>query len=412
MVAIRPFRALRYAPQHIADLSQVIAPPYDVIDADEQERLYRASPYNLVRLTLGKQSPEDTPEENRYTRAQQDFDAWLEQGILSQDAAPSLSLIEHRFRDEGAAVRSRLGFLALLELGDAVHQTAYCHEATFAAPKEDRTKLLNAIPANLEPIFCVYPDEEGAVQATLRALTQRAEPSARAAINGEEVRVWPITDDAAIRDVARRLSASAVLIADGHHRFEVAYANRSRYAAVMTYFVSMADPSLIVRPIHRVTLRGASVDPRALEELCLIEEANELASLTQWLKEARGEGHFGYYDGRTLYRLRLKPEHLAHWLMAPTVPLPLATLDVSLLHGLVLPRVGVNGTGLHYTAEAASALHSVQDGQGTSAWLLRGIPLRQIYALAAAGLILPPKSTYFYPKVPSGLAINPHTSPT
>ena len=414
MAVISPVRALRYDSERIGDLSRVIAPPYDVIDAAEQEQLYHASPYNIIRLILGKQYPTDTPEDNRYTRAQRDFSAWMEQGILLRDPVPALYLIEHAFRDDRGLLRARLGFIALLQLGASIDQTAYRHEATLAAPKEDRTKLLRSVTANLEPIFCIYPDERGALQALLRDRMASAAPDTSAAVGEEEVRVWPITEEDVIQGVSRQLASSVVLIADGHHRFEVAYANRTRYGALMSYFVSMAESSLVVRPIHRIIQRETGHAQEALSELCLVEPVADLHALTQWLERSRGQGRFGYVEGQRLYQVQLKPEPLARWLMAPPVPLALAALDVSLLHGLILPRLGIttasNGTsgeGIRYTATSAEAIQAVTRGKAASAWLLRGIPLQQVYALAAQGLTLPPKSTYFYPKVPSGLTINP-----
>ena len=408
MPAIRPFRALRYNPEVVSDLSRVVSPPYDVIDAQEQERLYQASPYNIVRLILGKQSSSDTDSDNRYTRARREFDAWQESRVLSRDQAPALYLVEHAFPD-GGRTRSRLGFIALLELGDAVERAVYRHEATLAAPKQDRTKLLDAVPASLEPIFCVYPDAGGAIQARLHDLTAAATPSSRAAVNGETVRVWAVTEPSVIEEIRCVLAQVAVLIADGHHRFEVACAQRARYGALMSYFVSMEEPSLIVRPIHRVLQEGGAADLQALRSVCAVEQAPDLASIIRWLQGGGDQGRFGWYDGRALSRVTVHPERLARWLMAPSVPLPVATLDVSLLHGLILPELGLkNGTtGIRYAADTAAAVREVDAGEGRSAWLLRGIPLPQVYALASQGLSLPPKSTYFYPKIPSGLTINP-----
>ena len=157
MPILEPFRALRYQPERVQGLSRVLAPPYDVISPAQQDALYHASPYNAVRLILGKQAPTDTDADSRYTRARRDFDAWRASGVLSQDAAPALYLIEHTFPQDGQR-RTRLGFLALLRFTDPIERAVYRHEATLAAPKVDRTKLLEAIPANLEPIFCVYPD--------------------------------------------------------------------------------------------------------------------------------------------------------------------------------------------------------------------------------------------------------------
>ncbi len=406
MVALHPFRALRYDPARISDLGRVIAPPYDVIDPDEQEALYRASPYNVVRLILGKQYPTDTDADNRYTRAARDFRAWRENGVLKPDAAPALSLIRQTFSDAGAT-RSRLGFVALLGLDESTGRQVYRHEATLAAPKADRTKLLQAVPANLEPIFCAYPDEGARMQTLLQGLTERSAPIAQAVMKGETIRLWAVTDADLVAQVVRHLSGVAVLIADGHHRFEVAYAHRATYPSLMSCFVSMADPALVVRPIHRVVPQQETVEALAKQGCCSIEPASDLAAVLGWLREEAAKGRFGYYDGQRLARVEVTAEALARWLMAPTVPLPIATLDVSILHGLILPRLGVDGAGVRYTADAAQALKAAQEAPGRSAWLLRGIPLTQVYALAAQGMTLAPKSTYFYPKVPSGLAINP-----
>ncbi len=406
MVAIHPFRALRYNPERAGELSRLIAPPYDVIDEVVQERLYQVSPYNIVRLILGKQDPHDTPNDNRYTRALRDFTGWCENQVLRPDPAPAIYVIEHTFEEQGRP-RARLGFVALLELRDGVERDVYRHEATLDAPKADRTKLLETVPANLSPIFCVYPDAGGAVQARLQDLARHGAPAAQAAINNERIRLWVVTDPDVIRDVAERLAPVAVLIADGHHRFEVAYAKRQQYGALMSYFVSMEDPSLMLQPIHRVVQYGAAAGLQVLHSLCAVERASDLSSVMRWLQAEGGEGRFGCYDGRDCYRVTVKPTSLARWLMSPPFPLPVATLDVSLLHGLILPSLNVNGTGVRYTPDASQALRMVEGGQGSLAWLLRPLSLQQVYALAAQGFALPPKSTYFYPKVPSGLTINP-----
>ena len=170
MAQIHPFRALRYAPA-AGDLSRLLAPPYDIITPTEQETLYAASPHNVVRLILGTQRPTDTDADNRYTRARRDFDAWCREGILRQDATPALYAIEHVFADPGGARRTRLGVIAVLGLDDGA-EGILKHERTLPGPKADRTKLLEAVPANLEPIFCVYPDASGGMQRQLAAACQ------------------------------------------------------------------------------------------------------------------------------------------------------------------------------------------------------------------------------------------------
>jgi len=422
MVAIRPFCALRYNPEQISDLSEVIAPPYDVISPEHQERLYQASPYNVVRLILSRQFPRDTPTDNRYTRARRDFEAWRKAGVLVADPIPSLYLIQHTFSDEGQR-RSRLGFIALLELGEDIERQVYRHETTLASPREDRMKLLEAVPANLSPIFCVYPDAQGFIHSVLQAQTLEAPPLARAAFNGDMVQVWALTDTRLIHAVADRLRSIAVFIADGHHRFEVACGKRTQYSHVMSYFVSMADPSLIVRPIHRIIWHPALARLDAIRQICQLEPAPDLPSVLQWLQhgppssetaEGAGapHGRFGYSDGNALYHATVHPDRLGRWLSAPSMPGPVAALDVSILHGLILPALTGAAPGsdrqalVTYTPRATEALETVARARGSSMWLLRSIPVDQIYALAAQGLTLPPKSTYFSPKVPSGLTIH------
>lgn len=428
MVAIRPFCALRYNPEQVSDLSEVIAPPYDVISPERQERLYQASPHNVVRLILGQQSPHDTATENRYTRARRDFEAWRTTGVLVADPTPSLYLVQHTFTDDGQR-RSRLGFIALLELGEGIEHQVYRHETTLATPREDRMRLLEAVPANLSPIFCVYPDAKGLIHSALQAQTLQAPTLARAAFNGDTVQLWALTDTRLIQEVADRLQSVAVFIADGHHRFEVACGKRTQYGRLMSYFVSMADPALIARPLHRIVEPRATADLEAVRRLCRLEPVPDVPSLCRWLQhadhprgeleeQARPKGRFGYCDGKTLYQATLHPDRLHQWLSAPSMPAPVAALDVSLLHRVILPTLGVSSsphatTGVDqaarvsYTPHATEAVEAVTRGRGASAWLLRRIPLPEIYALAVQGMTLPPKSTYFDPKVPSGLTIHP-----
>ena len=399
MVGLHPFRALRYNPDLVSALTPVIAPPYDVIGPQEQDQLYASSPYNIIRLTLGKQSAADTEQDNRYTRARRDFDAWRRARILIEDATPAVYPIDHVFSD-GRSTQSRLGFIGLLELTEQTPQSIHRHEATLAAPKADRTKLLKAVPAHLEPIFCIYPDEGGAIQAALRAITQRAIPTAQAAWQGNTVRLWAVSDAQVIETLRRHLSHAALLIADGHHRFEVAYAHRQRVTTLMSYFVSMADPALVVRPIHRV--QEAPLSLQQLGALATLTPTATLDEALAALEQGCGQqGRFGYFDGHAFYDVTVRPERLAEWLRQPSVPQAIAMLDVSILPGMLLPP----GTPLHYTADATQAVRDVREGRGHSAWLLRGIPLLQVYSLASQDQLLPPKSTYFYPKVPSGLTM-------
>ncbi|MBI3009784.1 MAG: DUF1015 domain-containing protein [Candidatus Omnitrophica bacterium] len=406
MVSIRPFAALRYNPLRIPDLSPVIAPPYDVISPQEQEELYKASEYNVVRLILGKQHSTDTEQNNRYTRAFQDFTTWRSKSILVKDPKPALYLLEHTF-ETGQTWRTRLGFIALLEFSGDAEPGVLRHEATLSAPKADRTKLMEAVPANLSSIFCIYPDENGTIQAILETLSRTLPAQATALLRKkEQIRMWAITEADLIDQIKAKLSTVSVLIADGHHRFEVAKGNRKRYGAVMSYFASMADPALLVQPIHRVIEPDRPLNPAVLEELCVVESGTEVNSLLEWLKEESSQAgsRFGFFDGSQLYRLSVRQDKLSEWLMYPSVPLALAGLDVTVLHQWLLPHLGLERCPVQYTPDAHEALAIA--AKSRCAWILRGIPLPSIYAIASQGLTLAPKSTYFYPKVPSGVTFN------
>ena len=411
MARVHPFRALRYNPARAPDLSRVIAPPYDVISPAEQDRLYAASPHNVVRLTLAKPGPAESAADNQYTRSRAAFDAWRHEAVLRQDPKPALYVVEQRFAAGGRA-HVRLGFIGLLGLEEPIERAVLRHETTLAAPKADRTRLLEALPANLEPIFCVYPDEGGAVQALVRTAAAR-EPAMSADWNGGAVRCWVATDPELLRQVHERLANVRVLIADGHHRFEVAFANRQRYGALMSFFVSMADPGLRVRAIHRVL--SGPLRPElaaALKQLGAVAPVDSLEGLLAWLDEpSEAQGRFGWVLPEGLAKVSLSQDTIARWLSAPEVPQALAGLDVTLLHRAALPRLGLPDSGVAYEADPVLAANAVRRGEAAAAVLLRGIPLDQVYALAGQGLALPPKSTYFYPKVPSGLAIHPLGEP-
>ncbi|MBI3312395.1 MAG: DUF1015 domain-containing protein [Candidatus Omnitrophica bacterium] len=473
MVTLAPFRALRYNLDRI-DLSTVVAPPYDVISPADQESLYARSPYNIVRLILGKQSREDTHSSNCYTRARDVFSEWRRTNVLIRDDAPAVYLYEHAFTWQGQRV-CRLGCVALLVFDGSVPEGVLHHEATFAAPKADRTRLLEAVPANLSPVFFVYDDPSGQIHERMLHASRTLAPLATAPISplptipppaagrtgpalravlplaaaagggtkttgqasDEVVRIWAIREPEVIRDLTRRFAEGRVLIADGHHRFSVAVSKRQQFGAVMGFFSWMEDPAVRVRPIHRVITVAPDGTTRwdtRLKTLCHVQPASSLEQLTKWLANGTGQGRFGYYQDGRFAQVSVQEDVLAKWLLHPPIALPLAGLDVVILHELLLPqlreslrtpvlapgsRLQASGEGpqppapspqppqCHYTPYPDEAIAMVDGRQGDCAWFLRPLPLPQVFALASQGLTLPQKTTYFYPKLLSGLFINP-----
>lgn len=433
MVAIAPFRALRYNLEAIGgDLGRVIAPPYDVISPQLQDQLYDVSPYNIVRLIYGRQSPTDTPTDNRYTRAQQAFAQWRKTRVLVQDDLPAIYVYEHPFRWEGTQFQ-RLGVVAVLQFDGSTPTQVFRHEATFDAPKTDRSQLLEAVRANLSPVFCIVPDPTQTLRTMVETWSRQHQPVVVADIppyvdgrtdsgqagtaGGSAMRLWTITEPELVRHLVEGFASVSAFIADGHHRFEVAFANRHRFGGVMTYFAWLDDPALIVRPIHRVvrlTPEARAQHRARLEAVCTLTPVSSLEELMRWLDAERKPGRFGFYANGHLYQASLRDEALAQWLLHPSVPLSLAGLDVAILHRLVLPQLdgaifSISSVDalLRYTPAPAEAIAMVDQGVGDCAWLLRPIPVTQVFALAAQGVTLPQKSTYFYPKVLSGLFINP-----
>ena len=217
MPEIKGFRGWRYDRAKIGNLSAVVAPPYDVISKKEQEALYRKSPYNVVRLILGREESQDSPASNRYTRARAFLNEWKREGVLAQDSLASVYVYAQDYREEGRAKR-RIGFLAVMRLDE---RAVLRHENTLAAPKKDRLALLKEVRTNLSPIFGLFEDKKTALQKLLQS-AMKSTPCLDVSIDGVRHRLFPETRAEALEMIRRELRSKPMFIADGHHRFEVA----------------------------------------------------------------------------------------------------------------------------------------------------------------------------------------------
>ncbi|HJU63217.1 MAG TPA: DUF1015 domain-containing protein, partial [Candidatus Binatia bacterium] len=267
MVRIAPFRGLFYNQKKTRDLSKVIAPPYDVISKEEQEKLYRRSPYNFVRLDLNQEA-------DPYSAAAQLFQQWQHEGIFERDAVPAIYYLTHRFSLKSGETRERQGFFALTELQDFSSGAIRPHEMTLDAPKQDRLKLMLACHAQLSPIFALYAQPNEAIHRMLAVHVEGAAPFIEIKQdNGEECRLWRITDAALIQKVQQEMENQPLLIADGHHRYEATlnYRNQLRSAGgqwngreafnyILTYFADMNHDGVVILPTHRL-VRGYTHKP-------------------------------------------------------------------------------------------------------------------------------------------------------
>jgi uncharacterized protein (DUF1015 family) len=434
MAHIAPFRALRYHPARVT-LTQAVTQPYDKISPEMQERYYASSPYNLVRIILGKRSPSDGATDNPYTRAAAYLGDWRRQGIFLQDAEPSLYFYSQRFAvPGGTAELERRGFIALGRVEDSSAQVVFRHEQTLAKPKADRLDLLRATRAHFGQIFMLYRDPAGEVETAL-ACGAAADMEIRDEY-GVLHRVWKLSDPGLISLVQGKMRDKKLIIADGHHRYETAlnYRNERRgasgagsapdgtksapYEFAMMTFVNMDSPGLVILPTYRVVHGLSSFSADAFRDgaraYFSVEEIDAAIDATR----ARGILHEASQTGPALLAVTADRAFLLDEPKALGAPifaglsLRQQSLDVVQLHKCLLEGVlGIseeairNQQNVRYCREADDALTQVRSGTANVAFLMSPVRMQQVRDIAFAGEVLPQKSTDFYPKLLSGLCI-------
>ncbi len=423
MAIIKPFRGLVYNQEEISQAADVVAPPYDVISPEMQDELYSRSPYNVVRLELGKEFPKDNARNNRYARAKGFLEAWLNESILIQDREPALYVYAQNY-SEGGRKKSRVGFIALMKLEDFTGKKVLPHENTFKEPKEDRFRLIRHTAANISPIFSLYNDK-GKVRPVL--LSQRAKAPPFIDIHSDDVRhrVWRLTDEARIKKVARAMRSAPIFIADGHHRYEVAlqFRNEMRrvhkdapgaYDYVMMYFADMDPAGMTILAAHRLIKDiGALTEDIVVARLrryFTVTRLNAPGSLYAWLEKSKHLSHqFGLYMDRDAYMIKLRDARSLHEMGLRDKSEEWKALDVSCLHHLVLKKIldvrDAEGNVV-YTRDPREAVREVDEGRYRMAFLLNPTKMSQVESIARNRELMPHKSTYFYPKLLSGLVIN------
>lgn len=430
MADVRPLRGLRYAPQIVSDLADVITPPFDVISPVAQERYYARNPHNVIRLELGKITAEDTSLNSRYTRAARTLAEWRLEGVLRQEEAPACYAYQQVFT-HGQQSYTRTSLLARIRLEPWEKHVVLRHEFTRKKDKDDRLQVLRACAVNLSPILSMYNDPQGRIRRLLGAALQQPEVHITDEM-GEGHLLQPLTDPAALASIQDFFRLRQLYIADGHHRYETALNYRNELLAARqlaeddaAHFVLMAlvdldDPGMLVLPTHRLF---SDLDPQTLaginratlgrfltvEELGQVDESSllKLAEAGQrgpafvlatqqqsWLLTPNEQG-----------RARMTESgHSTAW----------QTLDVSLAHTLLVEDVLhlqaedlVAGRSITYTHDEQEALAALLQGKAQAALFLNATRVRQICEIAEADDQMPQKSTYFYPKLITGLVMNP-----
>jgi uncharacterized protein (DUF1015 family) len=414
---VQPFNALHYDLERAGSLQVVAAPPYDVIDAQQRVELVGRSPYNVVEIDL----PESGAEGDRYRHAADTLEQWKREGVLVADAEPTLWAMTQDYTAPDGRSATRHAILARVRVEDYGPGRVRPHERTQPGPKQDRLDLTRATQHNLSPIFSL----------TTKDAWPHVEPSTKSDPWGEVTdedgtvhRVWPIVDPAVHEAVAAELAEAELLIADGHHRYETARAYRDEIGGegphdyTLMALTALDDPGLTVFPTHRM-LKGLAGELERQEHLANgLRELFEVSEVADGELDPSGEdglGVFGYIDShfQRPFRLRLKDTQELDRILEGR-PESYRRLDVAILESLVL--TGILGLseddiaakrGIGYAKSISDVEAGLDSGGYDAAFVLRPTPVEQVREVAATGETMPPKSTYFFPKILSGIAFNP-----
>ena len=414
MAAVEALRALHYDVDRLGGLQDVLAPPYDVIDGAQRARLEARSPYNVVRIDLPLG-------EDRYQTAARTLAEWQREGVIDSDSGPAVWPLEQIYTGPDGRERTRRGFLARVRIEEYGAGRIRPHELTHAAPKQDRLELMRATKMNLSAIFSLYADPGGEVWRALDPTTDGSPWAGATDDDGTVSRLWRTGDPAAIAHIQRALGDVELLIADGHHRYETARAyaeeigGEGEHRYVLMCLVALEDPGLTVFPTHRL-LHGLRADQHEALAVALRRdfEIEELTDPSALAPQATDRVRFGYIDShfRRPFMLTLKDPSIADAALVGHAE-PYRRLDTAVLEALIL-RGALQMTDedidhlamLRYARDFDEALSLVQSGECDCAFFTAPPPMALVQAVAAAGEHMPAKSTYFYPKIPTGLLFN------
>lgn len=438
MADIIPFKGILYNQEKIKDISQVVTPPYDVISPDDQEKFYNRNEYNMIRLDLGKEYPDDSEQKNRYTRAAGHLSNWLSNEILIRDDAPSLYYYDLTYSLKDGTQKIMKGFIALCKLEDFSAGVVVPHEYTLSKPKSDRLNLLRACTANFSFIFSLYSSGSRRINDAFDKNIGESAPKIDVSDDNKyRHRLWSVSDPAVINLVQEEMKNQTVYIADGHHRYESSlnYRNEMREKGAITgdnnpanyilmYFANMDEPGLTVLPTHRLLHSLPAEKLLNLTDKLAVnfnlqyfnfDQSGEPAAkqrLLDTMKQAKPEEHlFGLYlhgDSRYIL-LSLKNEALLDK-RSSDKPLEWRRLDVAILQNFILEDIlGLSEDSIRkqenltYVKDDSDAINRIRDGKCQIGFLLNATKIEEIKDVTNTGERMPQKSTYFYPKFLTGL---------
>ena len=421
LAEISEFRGVRYNTATVQYMQNVICPPYDVISPQAQQELYERNKYNMVRLELGLEQEGDSERNNRYTRARAEFNRWLKEGVLIQDQVPNYYVHEHSF-EIGEAKKKRLELHACVRLEPWENKIVVPHEFTMAKAKADRLDLMKACSADFSPIFGLYEDPGGKINQLI-VNRVKSNPTYNFQSGTESHRLWAVNEPEFVQRVSHFLIPKPIYIADGHHRYETALAYREyrreldpgcsgneAYNYVMMALVSFSDPGIVILPIHRLVrgIRADTID-KFRKELTGYFDVSEASAGDMSLSAAAGSIRiYGLAPGQVL-GLTLLPSVRVNDFLKQKHSEAYGKLDVSVVQHVICEKLlGLppgDSDNLAYTPSGESACRMIDSGQFQFAILLNPVSTSAIKAVADANDRMPRKSTFFYPKLPSGLVM-------
>ncbi len=449
MATILPFRGLRYNSEKIEDISKVTTPPYDVISEKERDRFYQLHPNSIIRLILGKELPGDDQSVNKYSRAAGFFDEWRKEKILIQDSEPAIYVYAQQFTLENKRY-TRTGFVSLVKLEDFKTGHIYPHEHTLSKPKEDRMKLMQSCDANFSQVFAFYEDKERKISEILcNATGGDIEMCASAEIDFVDVYgvrnlLWIIKDNEVINEITTLMKDKPLFIADGHHRYETALYYRdvnrdnremqerikqsvtdneigSPLDYIMMMSVAMEDQGLQILPTHRLVKNIGKLEPdkikHSLQEVFQIECVGkdcDINTLTNRLREESESHSFILYIGeedKSFYLLTVRDKARLHQILEERHS-PWKSLDTGILHGFIFEKIlGIKTEDigktdcLKYIQSESESIALVNEEKYQLAFFLNPTRIEQIRDIAIQRNKMPPKATYFYPKLITGIVL-------
>ncbi len=441
MVDIAPFVATRYGHQYDDELSDLVTPPYDVIDKKLQQDLYDRHPHNLVRIDFAKPEPEDSEFENQYAHAGAIWQEWKKQGVLVEEPRKAFYVYEQEFDIPGIGRRVRRGFFAAVRLQDFSEGGIRAHEQTFAGPKADRFRLMRATHTNMSPIFCLFDDPQKESNDLLAEGIKGLKP-VLAEMDGITHRLWSVTKPNVVQGLVKALEDKTLFIADGHHRYETSLAYRDEmrerlgarnghasFDYAMIYLNNIHDDGLVVLPTHRILSKETVLGVDMQETIDDIGEyfkltpievdggklEDEATRVTTMLAEA-GERAMSFVllmpKGKA-WLAELKPDvDLSELIDDDDVPPAVRKLDVTILHRYLInravlgnPEIELDHEDVHYVKEASEVLQCMRTCRYGVAFLLNPTKVEQVCEVAREGLRMPHKSTFFYPKLLTGMVM-------